>query len=160
MFIFYVRLLLKYLGKVLLKYIILNSNEISMDLFQVLNGCLLPFFSTCLLICINDPQFMGKQSQKGWSNCCLIFMVYVAYFITSTTIVQNLLGWITTKKYASESTFQLWNFISSAIVSFSIMAMLFCLTELGSNIKKSFSIFFRRRNVVETVPVSDANIAS
>ena len=27
---------------------------------QVFNGCLLPFFSICLLLCINDEQFMGR----------------------------------------------------------------------------------------------------
>ena len=31
---------------------------------QVFNGCLLPFFSTCLLLCLNDPQFMGDTPQK------------------------------------------------------------------------------------------------
>ena len=31
---------------------------------QVFNGCLLPFFAICLCLCLNDPQFMGETPQK------------------------------------------------------------------------------------------------
>lgn len=31
---------------------------------QVFNGCLLPLFSICLILCLNDPQFMNKKPQK------------------------------------------------------------------------------------------------
>ena len=31
---------------------------------QVFNGCLLPFFSICLRLCINDEQFMGRWESQ------------------------------------------------------------------------------------------------
>ena len=49
---------------------------------QVSNGCLLPFFSACLLICLNDPQFMRTSPQKGWANMALIIAVSVTIFLT------------------------------------------------------------------------------
>ena len=44
------------------------------------NGCLLPFFSICLLLCINDEQFMGRwesQTSSPRSPCqhCHLFQV-------------------------------------------------------------------------------------
>ena len=32
---------------------------------QVFNGCLLPLFSSCLLLCLNDKQFMAGKPQSG-----------------------------------------------------------------------------------------------
>merc|ERR1719150_2105537 len=42
---------------------------------QVFNGCLLPFFSICLLLCLNDPQFMSASPQKAWANIFLVISV-------------------------------------------------------------------------------------
>ena len=44
---------------------------------QVFNGCLLPFFSICLLLCINDEQFMGRCESLSRSPCqhCHLFQV-------------------------------------------------------------------------------------
>jgi len=54
---------------------------------QVFNGCLLPFFSICLLLCLNDPQFMGSSPQKGWANISLIISVTITLFLASNVIL-------------------------------------------------------------------------
>ena len=56
---------------------------------QVFNGCLLPIFSICLLICINDEQFMGSAPQKGWSNIFLIISVTFTIFLAGNVLVQK-----------------------------------------------------------------------
>ena len=57
---------------------------------QVLNGCLLPFLSTLLLLCINDPQFMGARPQPLWANCLLVLSVLVTMFLASNVIIQKI----------------------------------------------------------------------
>ena len=56
---------------------------------QVFNGCLLPFFSICLLLCINDEQFMGRCPQKGWHNVFLVIGVTITLLLASNVIVQK-----------------------------------------------------------------------
>jgi Mn2+/Fe2+ NRAMP family transporter len=56
---------------------------------QVFNGCLLPIFSICLLICINDEQFMGSAPQKGWSNVFLVISVTFTIFLAGNVFVQK-----------------------------------------------------------------------
>ena len=76
---------------------------------QVFNGCLLPFFSICLLLCINDEQFMGRWEsqtffpknsmssltifprcpQKGWHNIFLVIGVTITLLLASNVIVQK-----------------------------------------------------------------------
>ena len=58
---------------------------------QVFNGCLLPFFSICLLLCINDEQFMGKNPQKGWNNIFLVIGVTITLLLASNVIVQKVI---------------------------------------------------------------------
>merc|ERR1719237_937057 len=58
---------------------------------QVFNGCLLPFFSICLLLCINDEQFMGRCPQKGWHNVFLVIGVTITLLLASNVIVQKVL---------------------------------------------------------------------
>ena len=116
--------------------------------FQVFNGCLLPLFSICLLICINDNQFMEESPQKGWSNCILIVCVIITLFLTASTIIQNAFGWTVTMQYTTISTLQLCNFIISGLCSIFTMYMLLHLTDLGDNVRKSFLIFFKREEAV------------
>merc|ERR1712209_123574 len=59
---------------------------------QVFNGCLLPFFSICLLLCINDEQFMGRCPQKGWHNIFLVICVTITLLLASNVIVQKVLS--------------------------------------------------------------------
>lgn len=41
-----------------------SDTQMVIQVAQVFNGCLLPFFSCCLLLCLNDLQFMGNNPQK------------------------------------------------------------------------------------------------
>ena len=59
---------------------------------QVFNGCLLPFFSICLLLCINDPQFMGSRPNPVWANIALTISVTITMFLASNSILQNVFG--------------------------------------------------------------------
>merc|ERR1711892_649195 len=59
---------------------------------QVFNGCLLPIFSVCLLLCINDHQFMGSAPQKEWSNTFLVISVTFTIFLASNVLVQKVLS--------------------------------------------------------------------
>merc|ERR1719510_121891 len=63
---------------------------------QVFNGCLLPFFSICLLLCLNDEQFMKESPQKGWSNIFLFISVSITLFLTSNVLIQKILGTVLT----------------------------------------------------------------
>jgi len=60
---------------------------------QVFNGCLLPIFSVCLLLCINDEQFMGPAPQRVWNNVFLVISVTFTIFLAGNVIVQKLLSW-------------------------------------------------------------------
>merc|ERR550539_467750 len=59
---------------------------------QVFNGCLLPFFSTLLLLCLNDEQFMGDRPQPLWANILLVFSVLITMFLANNAIVQKIFG--------------------------------------------------------------------
>jgi len=61
---------------------------------QVFNGCLLPIFSVCLLLCINDQQFMGSAPQKGWSNVFLVISVTFTMFLAGNVLVEKTLSWL------------------------------------------------------------------
>ena len=59
---------------------------------QVFNGCLLPFFSTCLLLCLNDSQFMSSRPQPGWANLTLLISVLITLFLASNVVIQKMFG--------------------------------------------------------------------
>merc|ERR1712200_33346 len=61
---------------------------------QVFNGCLLPFFSICLLLCLNDPQFMAASPQKGWANVFLVVSVTITLFLASNVILSKIFSLI------------------------------------------------------------------
>jgi len=54
---------------------------------QVFNGCLLPIFSVCLLLCVNDRELMQGATQKWWANIFLFFSVLFTLFLASNVIV-------------------------------------------------------------------------
>jgi len=54
---------------------------------QVFNGCLLPIFSICLLLCVNDRELMKGAAQKWWANIFLFFSVLFTLFLASNVIV-------------------------------------------------------------------------
>ena len=59
---------------------------------QVFNGCLLPVFSICLLLCLNDPQFMSAAPQKKWANVFLFLSVSITLFLSSNVFIQKIFG--------------------------------------------------------------------
>ena len=59
---------------------------------QVFNGCLLPVFSICLLLCLNDPQFMSASPQKRWANIFLFLSVSITLFLSSNVFIQKMFG--------------------------------------------------------------------
>merc|ERR1711872_1179013 len=61
---------------------------------QVFNGCLLPIFSVCLLLCVNDEQFMLSAPQKGWSNVFLVTSVTFTMFLAGNVLVEKTLSWL------------------------------------------------------------------
>jgi len=103
---------------------------------QVFNGCLLPFFSICLLICLNDPHFMNSSPQRGWANCLLMFVVTVSLFLTCNTIIQNVFGWTITD--SSKSLFAYVKFSIAGVISICTITVLCLFTSLGKQIRTSF----------------------
>eukprot|EP00092_Neocalanus_flemingeri_P040918 GFUD01044552.1.p1 GENE.GFUD01044552.1~~GFUD01044552.1.p1 ORF type:complete len:508 (+),score=112.68 GFUD01044552.1:183-1706(+) len=63
---------------------------------QVFNGCLLPFFSICLLLCLNDLQFMSSSPQPSWANAFLLISVTITLFLASNVIIQKIFGTVLT----------------------------------------------------------------
>eukprot|EP00090_Calanus_glacialis_P015801 TRINITY_DN24887_c0_g1_i1.p1 TRINITY_DN24887_c0_g1~~TRINITY_DN24887_c0_g1_i1.p1 ORF type:complete len:422 (+),score=127.74 TRINITY_DN24887_c0_g1_i1:187-1266(+) len=63
---------------------------------QVFNGCLLPLFSTCLLLCLNDKQFMVSSPQSGLANIAMIICVTLTFIFTSNVLLQKLVGTVLT----------------------------------------------------------------
>jgi len=59
---------------------------------QVFNGCLLPFFSTLLLLCLNDEQFMAERPQPMWANLLLMLSVLITMFLANNAIIQKIFG--------------------------------------------------------------------
>merc|ERR1719474_1604831 len=78
---------------------------------QVFNGCLLPFFSVCLLLCINDRRFMKGRPQKGWCNIFLVTVVYLTFVLTFTTLLQNMFSWTYKRNHLSRNTFDTAKFV-------------------------------------------------
>jgi len=97
---------------------------------QTFNGCLLPFFSMCLLLCLNDPQFMTPSPQPGWANVFLVSSVTITLFLASNVIIQKIFGTVLTAVSAR---------LGIAIgVSLGGMAVLCSVTTLGKELLASF----------------------
>jgi len=97
---------------------------------QVFNGCLLPFFSICLLLCINDEQFMGKNPQKGWNNIFLVIGVTITLLLASNVIVQKVLSTVLT-----EVSYRLLLALCMALVAITTLCIS---TTLGGSLLKSW----------------------
>ena len=50
----------------------------------------------CLLLCLNDPQFMAVSPQPGWANVFLVSSVLITLFLASNVIIQKVLGTVLT----------------------------------------------------------------
>jgi hypothetical protein len=104
---------------------------------QVFNGCLLPFFSICLLLCINDEQFMGRCPQKGWHNVFLVIGVTITLLLASNVIVQKVLSSVLTV---------VWHRILLALgMALTGITTLSLTTTLGASLLKSWGLDRRSR---------------
>ena len=56
---------------------------------QVFNGILLPYFSSHLLICLNDPRFMKKKPQTGIFNIALLLSVFCTTLLASSVAISK-----------------------------------------------------------------------
>ena len=66
---------------------------------QVFNGCLLPLFATCLLLCLNDQEFMAARPQSGLTNLPLLVCVSLTFVFTANVLLQKLFGSFLTGVY-------------------------------------------------------------
>ena len=103
---------------------------------QTFNGCLLPFFSICLLLCLNDPQFMSSSPQPGWANVFLVSSVSITLFLASNVIIQKIFVTILTAV-----SVRLGIGIGVAVGG---MAILCWVTTLGRELMQSFKMYNRQ----------------
>merc|ERR1712179_765206 len=83
---------------------------------QTFNGCLLPFFSMCLLLCLNDPQFMSSAPQPGWATL----------FLAANVVIQK----VTVNLATSVSA----RLVAGAVIAVGMMAALCSVTSLGKEL--------------------------
>ena len=100
---------------------------------QVFNGCLLPFFSTLLLICLNDPQLMGHSPQPVWNNILLILSVIITMFLANNSIIQKIFGGLLAKT-SKPTPIRL---LISLLVAFLEFILVLVATSLGKDIWNS-----------------------
>ena len=96
---------------------------------QIFNGCLLPFLAICLLLCLNDPQFMSSSPQKGWANIFLLIAVTITLFLASNVLVQKIFGTIISQVYIK--------LLISGLVALLGMLLLCITTSLGRELLTS-----------------------
>jgi len=99
-------------------------------LASVFNGALLPFFSICLLLCINEPCFMSRAPQKGWSNVLMVLSVSISLFLAANTIIGRVLGGVL------EQVLQ--RVLLAAGLALVGMVVLCGCTTLGANLARSW----------------------
>jgi len=56
---------------------------------QIVNGVLLPFLGTLLLLCINDNKLMANQPQTRFLNICLISAVSFTVFLAAVGLLDK-----------------------------------------------------------------------
>jgi len=96
---------------------------------QVLNGCLLPFFSICLLLCINDQNFMSSSPQKGWSNVFLFVSVLITLFLASNVLIQKVFGGLIAVYV---------KFLVAGGLALTVLLSILVFTSLGKDLLRSF----------------------
>jgi len=97
---------------------------------QVFNGCLLPFFSTCLLLCLNDQQFMKASPQPLWANIFLVTSVLITMFLANNALMQKIFG-----DMLQDISIRLAVAVAAAFVEMFLVSVL---TSLGKDIWRSF----------------------
>jgi len=97
---------------------------------QVFNGCLLPFFAICLLLCLNDPQFMSSSPQKGWANIFLLISVTITLFLASNVFIQKLFGHLLDGVHIKMGI--------AGIIATVTIGILCCVSSLGKDLIRSW----------------------
>ena len=97
---------------------------------QVFNGVLLPFFSICLLLCINDTQFMSRAPQQGWANTFLTLSVSITLFLASNVVIQKIFGSLIGETYI--------RLLLAGGLALVILVLLLVFTSLGRDLLRSF----------------------
>jgi len=97
---------------------------------QVFNGCLLPFFSTCLLLCLNDQQFMKASPQPLWANIFLVTSVFITMFLANNALMQKIFG-----DMLQSISIRLGVAVGAAFVEMFLVSVL---TSLGKDLWRSF----------------------
>ena len=117
---------------------------------QVFNGCLLPLFASCLLLCLNDREFMAASPQSGLANLPLVACVTLTFVFTANVLLQ-----VTTVPSDCQVILPLWcllqkifgSLLASVYVRLGVagavgvasMAGVCLVTSLGRDIAASFS---------------------
>lgn len=100
---------------------------------QVFNGCLLPFFSSLLLICLNDPQFMGRSPQPIWNNILLVISVMITMFLANNSIVLKIFGGLLAQTSEPTSI----RLLISLLVAILEILLVLVTTSLGKDLRNS-----------------------
>lgn len=98
---------------------------------QVFNGCLLPLFSICLLLCLNDDHLMKNSPQKSWANVFLYVSVSITVFLTANVLIQKMLGSLLVEETA--------RLVTAAATSVVVMATVTFRTSLAKDLRRSFT---------------------
>ena len=101
---------------------------------QVFNGCLLPFFSTCLLLCLNDIQFMKASPQPLWANVFLVVSVFITMFLANNAILQKIFGSLLAN-VSDPTSVRLGVACGAAVIEIFLVAIS---TSLGRDLWRSF----------------------
>ena len=121
---------------------------------QVFNGCLLPFFSTLLLLCLNDEQFMGERPQPLWANLLLVGAVLITMFLANNVVLTKIFGAVCgpTISWCSMVSLRLGVACGAAVVEMSLVILL---TSLKRDLVRSLKLSSLGRALFErSFPIS------
>ena len=121
---------------------------------QVFNGCLLPFFSSLLLLCLNDEQFMGERPQPLWANLLLVGAVVITMFLANNVVLTKIFGAVCGPgiSWCSRVSLRLGVACGGAVLE---MTSVILLTSLRRDLLRSFRLSSLGRAFCErSLPIS------
>ena len=122
---------------------------------QVFNGCLLPFFSSLLLLCLNDEQFMGESPQPLWANILLTGAVMITMFLANNVVLTKIFGAVCSPDtvWCSLVSLRLGVACGAAVLEMSLVILL---TSLKRDLLRSFKLSALGRAIFErSLPISN-----
>lgn len=105
---------------------------------QVFNGMLLPVFSSCLLLCVNDLQFMAGAPQGLAANAVLLPSVAITLFLAMRVAVKKIFLVLSIDDPHTER----W---LTPLLSALVMAAVICMTSLRADLHRSLIEAYRRQ---------------